>query len=108
ADNNGTTPLLKAVQKGHVEVVRLLLAKNAKVTERVVKHLPEVNRSCRIAIETHINQLELLNYIERTQQHSDDSYLNSMNLFGPTLNVGYSAKEKKEAALALKRVMIDG
>ncbi len=72
---DGTTPLHIAKKNNHGEIVLAIIKQS------------------------------LVNYSAKTNKRADDHYKTSLTIFGRKFNFGYSAKQKKEAAAALQRVI---
>ena len=112
ACKDGSTPLHVAVHQGHLEVVKLLLAADvnlnaARIDGTTALHI--ARQKGYAAISRAINQKKLTNYLEKVNLRSDDHYRTAYRLFGGhTFHFGFSAKEKKAAALALKNVIFHG
>ncbi|MBN9230271.1 MAG: ankyrin repeat domain-containing protein [Legionella sp.] len=104
------TPLHRAIWGGHLAVVKILLEKGADyhaidAKKRTPLMIALKQGYTRIAEE--IGKYLLLDYLNKLAVRDDAHYNKTLRLFGCKKNFGYSAHEKKKAALALKNVVWD-
>jgi len=113
ARTNGTTPLYIAAKNGYFDIVKLLLENGANIhatLENGTTPLLIANETGHTEIALAINKHHLLNYLEKTNNRPNDDY-HTYNFLGYTFDLRFfgacSAKQKKDAAAALKRIMLD-
>src|SRR3990167_7884321 len=100
----GDTPLHVASRLNNVAIVRKLINSNANIeTVNSQKQTP-----LDVAVKNAKNELKLLDYLTKTNRRENNHYKTSFSIFGHTFVFGYSAKQKKDAASALKEVVFKG
>ena len=101
----GDTPLHVASKLGSTRIICSLLNKNANIETLNNQHLTPVD----VAIKNskYANELKLLDYLTKVNRREDNHYKASFKIFGHLFKFGCSAKQKKDAANALKNVIFD-
>lgn len=103
----GDTPLHAASKSGSPTIVRKLLRKNANI--ETLNNQNQTPVDVALKDSKYANELKLLDYSIKTNRRPDNHFKRSFTIFGHTFTgYGCSAKQKKDAANALKSVIFDG
>ncbi|MFZ2315099.1 MAG: ankyrin repeat domain-containing protein [Gammaproteobacteria bacterium] len=107
----GESPLYVAAQHGHLDVANALLAAGANIHAAnwdgaTPLHAAALNRHLDVVKRFHEHALNC--YIDNLAVREGSHYETSISIFGKTMNFGYSAQQKKDAAMALKSVIFEG